>query len=276
MRRAWFRVGVVAAVVSAAVACSGSGVDEDAAVRPFAEVQDGPVRVEADPADPSRAVLRVRTSQPMICAVVWGPDDDYGRLNNSLAMNGTGILDHDVVLPDVEPGRTYRYVLQGTTADGTLYRSEPADFVIGDNDETIERPAVALGRNLAEDAVVEEASSSFSDDFAAPLAFDGDPSTEWSTRGDGDDAFVAVRLASPSTVAAVEFVTRSMADGSAVTQTFTVTVDGDRTYGPFGAGTPRHRRIHALGAEGTRFRFDVAASTGGNVGAVELRLYAPG
>ena len=40
----------------------------------------------------------------MICAIVWGEDDSFGRFNNSQSMNGTGIVDHDVVLPEVEPG----------------------------------------------------------------------------------------------------------------------------------------------------------------------------
>ena len=43
-------------------------------------------------------------------------------------MNGTGITDHDVYLPDAIAGRTYYYVVQGTTADGTLYRSDLATF----------------------------------------------------------------------------------------------------------------------------------------------------
>ena len=45
---------------------------------------------EADPADPRRSMFRVTTTEPMICAIVWGEDESFGRFNNSLAMNGTG------------------------------------------------------------------------------------------------------------------------------------------------------------------------------------------
>jgi len=69
-------------------------------------------------------------------------------------MNGTGIEQHDVVLPDVEAGVEYRYVVQGTTADGTLYRSDVGLFRID-----AAAPAATVvdrGENLALDASVVE------------------------------------------------------------------------------------------------------------------------
>ena len=105
-------------------ACSAGGDDPDGTeVRPFEEIQASEVVFEADPLDPSRGIFRVDTTEEAICAIVWGETEDFGRFNNSLTMNGTGIIEHDVVLPDLEQGREYVYVLQGTTADGTLYRS---------------------------------------------------------------------------------------------------------------------------------------------------------
>jgi len=109
---------------------------------------------EGDPTDPRRGILRVTTTEPMICAIVWGEDDSFGRFNNSLSMNGTGIEQHDVVLPDVEAGVEYRYVVQGTTADGTLYRSDVGSFRID-----AAAPAATVvdrGENLALDASVVE------------------------------------------------------------------------------------------------------------------------
>ena len=91
----------------------------DDVARPFSEVQNGPLLFEADPANPQRGIFHVTTTEPMICAIVWGPTEELGRFNNSLSMNGTGIVDHDVVLPGIEPAREYFYVVQGTTADGT-------------------------------------------------------------------------------------------------------------------------------------------------------------
>jgi hypothetical protein len=239
-------------------------------------VQDGDVVFEPDPSDPTRAVARLETTEPMICAVVWGEDESFGRFNNSLAMTGTGITDHDVLLPDVEPGVTYSYVLQGTTADGTLYRSAVGTFSIdASTGDTTPAPRFAQGDNLALDATVTEVSSEFSGGFAAEQAIDGDTSTEWSTAGDGDDGSITVDLGVPQRIAGIEFVTRSMADGSAVTDTFTVAVDGGEPLGPFPAGTPASPRPTQVDVTGRLLRFDVETSSGGNVGAIEIRIYAP-
>lgn len=58
------------------------------------------------------------TTEPAICAIVWGETEDFGRFNNSLAMDGTGIIQHDIGLPDLEPGREYVYVLQVASSTG--------------------------------------------------------------------------------------------------------------------------------------------------------------
>lgn len=279
------RLALVLTGVLAVAACgNGAGSDANPAagaqagveVRPFSEVQDGEMTFEADPSDPRRGIFRVTTTEPMICAIVWGEDESLGRFNNSLVMNGTGIEQHDVVLPDVEAGVAYTYVVQGTTADGTLYRSDVATFTIepGADAGPVE-PDVEVGDELAEGATVVDASSSFSDDFAPENAFDGDDATEWSTRGDGDSGFITVDLGEASEIGAVEFVTRSMADGSAITDTFTVSIDGGEPQGPFPAGTPARRRIAELVENGRELRFDVETSSGGNVGAIGIRVYAP-
>lgn len=260
------------ALLLALAACSSAGGGTDAEVRPFEEIQASDVVFEADPLDPSRGIFRVETTEEAICAIVWGETDDFGRFNNSLAMNGTGIIDHDVVLPDLEQGREYVYVLQGTTADGTLYRSEVATFTIPVTDTPQAAPEPDLGPNLAVGAEVVAVSSEFNDSFAATNAVDGDLATEWSTQQDGDDGSITIDLGSETAITGVAFLTRSMADGSAVTETFTVTI-GDETFGPFPAGSPAQARIAELDATGRELTFDVATSTGGNVGAVEIQVF---
>lgn len=261
-----------------AVGCGGGGSEAaaEAEVRVFSEVQGGEFMFEADPRDPTRGVFRVETTQPMICAIVWGETGDYGRFNNSLSMNGTGIVDHDVLLPDVEPGRRYHFIVQGTTADGTLYRSEPDTFTIDDGGAPAgAAPSVPVGENLALRGAVSDVSSEFSPSFAGELAIDDNLSTEWSTAGDGDSGSITIDLRTSRRVGAVEFVTRSMADGSAITSTFTVSVDGHEPLGPFPAASPATRRVAEIETTGRLFRFDIDESSGGNVGAVEIRLFAP-
>jgi len=122
---------------------------------------------------------------------------------------------------------------------------------------------------------VVDVSSEFSDVFAAVNAIDDSGTTEWSSAGDGDDAFITIDLGEMREIGGVEFVTRSMADGTAITETFTVTIDDGETYGPFPAGTPVEPNPAALDVTGRTVRFDVDSSTGGNVGAVEVRILAP-
>lgn len=112
-------------------------------------------------------------------------------------------------------------------------------------------------------------------DFQPGNAFDGDDATEWSSRGDGDSGFIAVDLGEATEIGAVELVTRSMADGSAITDTSTVSIDGGAPQGPFPAGTPARLRIAELVGSGRELPFDVETSSGGNVGASEIRVYAP-
>lgn len=273
---------VVASMVLAllVVTAGGAGRDASAAsvpkvtVRPFEEVQANGMKFERDPADPSRGIFRVRTTEPMICAIVWGPDKSFGRFNNSLAMNGTGLVDHNVLLPDAEPGVTYSYVVQGTTADGTLYRSKVGTFRLAAG-APIETPETVKGLpNAALTATVVDASSEFSTAFTAANAIDGDPRTEWATQGDGDRGSITLDLGRPTRIEAIEFVTRSMGDGSATTSRYTVSVDGGAPMGPYRAGTLARPRPTTVTTAGQVIRFDIARSTGGNVGAVEIRIYA--
>jgi F5/8 type C domain len=267
---------LVSVALVAVVVLAGAGLGAAEArtrVRPFSEVQASKLTFERDPSDPSRGIFRVTTKEPMICAIVWGPDARFGRFNNSLSMNGTGIAQHDVLLPDVEGGVRYTYVVEGTTADGTLYRSKIARFELP-TVKTGSSPLTAGLRNVALGASVVATSSEFSAAFAGTNAVDGETATEWSTKGDGDRGSITLDLGQRTDIAAVEFVTRSMADGSAVTRRFTMTVDGGEPLGPLPAGSVAKPRPSKVEAVGRVVRFDVTASTGGNVGAVEIRVFA--
>jgi len=250
--------------------CSSVTDSQDAEVRPFDEVQASEFVFELDATNTSRGIFRVDTTEPMICAIVWGEDEGLGNFNNSLNMAGTGIMEHDVFLPEAEPGVEYMFVVQGTTADGTLYRSEMGTFTLPEpetaNTETDDRENLALG------ATVSSVSSEFNDAFAAAKAVDGDLVTEWSSAGDGDEAFIMLDLGAPREVSGFQFLTRSMTDGTAISETFTVIVDDSETLGPFPAGSPAEPQTSDVSVTGQVFTFDVKTSTGGNTGAVEIRI----
>lgn len=278
-------VSLLVAIAVIGVAC-GSSTDESdngsgavgGELFDFALVQENEFSFESDPADPGRGIFRVITTEPMICTIVWGETDDFGNFNNSLTMNGTGIINHDVVLPGAQQGVEYKFRVQGSTADGKQYRSELGTFTlpVTDTDDAMaEGDMVAHGDNLALDATVIETSSVFGPGWEGENALDGDTNTEWASSGDGDEGFITIDLGSPQDIVGVEFLTRRMLDGTATTEMYTITVDGRETFGPFPAGNPANPNFTPAEFTGQEIRFDVDSSTGGNVGAIEVRVFAP-
>ncbi len=266
--------GLLVALTMVAAAC-GSDEGAGSLVLPFSEVQATDFVFENDPSFPDRGIFRVITTEPMICAIVWGETEALGNFNNSLDMNGTGIAEHNVFLPGAEAGETYFFVVQGSTADGRLFQSEMDTFTLPDRPEGAAALQDAdVGPNLAEGAAVVDVSSEFSATWAAANALDGDLATEWSSAGDGDDAYLTIDLGAVSDVAGVEFVTRTMADGSATATTYSVVVDDGQRLGPFPAGSPASPAVNQVDVAGRVFRFEIESSTGGNTGAVEVRVFA--
>jgi hypothetical protein len=246
-------------VLAVAVTACGDGSSDE--VASFQEIATAGPSVEPDPSG-TAAVLSVETSIDAVCAVSYGIGEPVGRIATDREMNPEGHSLHRVVLSGLEPDTEYSYRLQGVGSDGRLYRSDVFTF------RTPEASTSAPGRDLTVGATVVEASSEFSSSFAGTNALDGDLGTEWSSRGDGDDAFITIDLGQEEEVGAVVFRTREMSDGTATTETFTVTVDDGETFGPFPAGA-----AVAVDFRGRLLRFDVARSTGGNTGAVEIELY---
>ncbi len=254
------RLAVIGALVFFMAGCTTQ--DSISEVRPFAEVQASPVTIEFSPAATS-AVLRVDTSLDMVCAVAYGSTMDLGLLATDDDMAGGAHANHGPTLRGLEPDTEYFYRLQGVAPDGGLYQSDVLTFVTPAAAES-----AATGLVAVTGARVVQVSSEFSSDFSADNAVDGDAVTEWSSSGDGDDAYIVIEFDSEVNAQAVEFVTRSMGDGSATAEAFTITVDDVETYGPFSTNTAAEVTF-----TGTTVRFDVDSSTGGNTGAVEVSVY---
>lgn len=258
---------LAAALLAAAAPAAGQTptvplVDPPPVVRDIAQITLGEPRVDLDPSG-TAATIRVTTSIEMACSVVFGEDDRFGRIAVDSDMAGGGHTDHGPLLAGLEPGTTYLYRLQGAGPDGTLYQGRILSF------RTPDAPAADPG-NLALGATIVAVSSEFSAAFGAANAIDGSPATEWSSAGDGDDAFITLDLGTPHDIGAVGWDSRSMTDGTAITATFTLTADGVEV-GTFPAG-PAPVEV-SLTAQ--VLRFDVASSTGGNTGAREIVVRGP-
>jgi hypothetical protein len=242
------------------VSCSNGGTGDE--IGDFSEIASSDPVIELDPSG-TAATLRVTTSQDAVCAVAYGIDDPSGSIATDQDMGIGGHSDHQALMTGLQPATEYEYRLQGVAADGRVYRSAVMTFT------TPEAPTGGLGDNVAIGASVTDVSSEFSAAFAAVNAVDGDLATEWSSRGDGDDASLTIDLGEVADVTAVGFRTRSMNDGSAITETFTVEVNG-AMFGPFPAG-PTPSQVSFTGRTVT---FNVESSSGGNTGAVEVEVFS--
>lgn len=239
---------------------SGAGLP-----RSFSTIQASAITLAPDPSG-RLATLHVRTTIKVVCAVAYGRTTTYGQLSTTRAMDPSGTYDHVPVLIGLQPATAYVYRLQGVGADGSFYQSPVLSF------RTPRAATSTLGPDVAVGATVVQVSSSYSPGYAGKYAVDGDPATEWASNGDGNRAFITIDLRHVVHVAAVAFRTRSMSDGTAITRTYSVTVDGKKTYGPFPASSGS--TVNKLAVVGRIFRFSVVDSTGGNTGASEVAVYA--
>ncbi len=248
-----------------AVGVSGCATtDSDSEIRPFSEIALADPVIDLDPSG-TIATLNVDTSLDAICAVAYGVDGPSGAIATDQDMEVGGHTDHQAVMTGLKPETTYQYRLQGVASDGQVYRSEILTFTTPRASETSD-----YGTNLALGATVTDISSEFSESFSGSNAIDGDLGTEWSSRKDGDDAFITIDLGEPFEISSVAFRTRSMSDGSATTETFTVEVAGE-TFGPFPTGEVPSE----VSFTGQVLTFRVDTSTGGNTGAIEIEVYTP-
>jgi hypothetical protein len=234
-----------------------SAVSEE--VGDFSEISEAAPTIEPS-SDGTSAVLTVVTTIEAVCAVAYGDTTSMGRLATDQEMGVGGHSEHEAVLTGLSPDTEYFYRLQGVGADGRLYRSEILTF------RTPPAPEASSDRNAAIEADVVDVSSEFSAAFGGANAIDGDLATEWSTSGDGDDAYLVIDLGREVEVAGIGFHTRSMSDGTAISESFTITVDDTDTFGPFPVGRAD------VSFSGRIVRFDVDRSTGGNTGAAEVEV----
>jgi len=242
-----------------------------AVVRPIDEILLETPRFEAGA---TSATVNVTTRIPVACAVVYGPTNAYGSIATDTDMAGGAHADHHPVLTGLAPDTVCYLRLQGVGPDGTLYRGEEFTF------RTLPGAGAFGAANLAATARIVAVSSEYggaSDGpFAAVRAIDGDPSTQWSSDGDGDAAWIEIELAAPTHVERVGFWTRTMGS-SAQVLSFRITTDQGEEFGPFELSDAA--QIHSFDTDFTarRLRFEAVETSGGNTGAVEIEIYgSPG
>lgn len=258
-----------AALVLGACGSSGNG-PSNVEVRPIEEILVGEIRVVD--VSPTGGLVQVETSVPVVCSVVFGKDSSYGDQATDMDMGGGAHSQHAAVLRGLEPDTEYHYRLQGSDASGALYVSEDMTFRTASAEASTEQ-----GENLAASAAgarVVDTSSTFgdSDSWRPENAIDGDPATEWSTAGDGDDAFLEIELVESADIGAVGAWTRTMGASGEIT-TFRVLTDTGEVLGPFDLSDTSTMQVFTVDVTAQRLRFEAVSSTGGNTGFVEVAAY---
>lgn len=235
---------------------------------PIADVVDGPIAMSEVTA--TSATLLVTTGVDLACVVVFGEDDGFGQLALDADMGGGAHRDHRVLLRGLQPDTEYVYRLQGSAPDGTFYASEVLRFRTA---PAAAGPSLGVDVATAEaGATVVAASSEFGGAFAAANAIDGDARSEWSSRGDGDAAYVTVRLSEPVEVTGFGLWTRTMGTSAQIERFEVVNEFGD-VFGPFDVPDAVSSYDFAASGRGQEFTFRVLASSGGNTGVVEVAVY---
>lgn len=241
-------------------------------VLPLSVVTDA-APVAQDITDTSARVNFVGT-EPLACYLIYGTDLTYGDVTNDPDMAQAAIVEHNPVLTNLEPDTEYFYRMQGVGEDGTLYVSAVYSF----RTLPAQGPDTANLLSAASGARIVDVSSNFGngpDDgrWGIRNAFDGNDATEWSSNGDGDDAYFVVELAARSRITEVVYRTRAMSDGTAITESFTLTNEAGEVFGPFAVPTAEDVVRYEVDIVAGTLRYDVATSTGGNTGIVDIAAY---
>ena len=108
--------------------------------------------------------------------------------------------------------------------------------------------------------------------WGANMAIDGDPTTQWSSDGDGDGAWIEIELPVETHVTAIGFWTRTMGT-SAQILSFRVVTDRGEVDGPFRLDNASSIYRFETDLIAKRLRFEAVDTSGGNTGAVEIEVY---
>ncbi len=246
-------------------------------IQPLARLPGGIVAgPSVESINDASAVIMLRTAAPAFCQVNYGPTPQYGQMRR-MTMLGP-MTDHRILLSGLQPDTVYHFRLTAVDVQARIYQS--ADLTFKTIHVTSGRPKGQNVASIVAGARIVGVSSNYGDEsntstYGANHAIDGDPTTEWSSNGDGDKAWIEIELAKSYHLTTIGFWTRTMGS-SAQIQQFEVIADAKAKLGPF--TLPDAAGIHYFPVDVTarRLRFNVLKSNGGNTGAVEIEaLTAP-
>lgn len=271
--RSFLAAILLAGLLAACAPVSQPALPNGVTVRPIDEIISQPLEVTNFTNDGS-ATLPIHTNIPVACTIVYGKTPQFGSVSLDQDMAGGTHSDHNPLLSGLEPETEYYFRVQGVDSAGVIYISDTMTF-------TAPPRSTAEIKNLASPALGTEIigySSAYGN--AAPNAawgvgnaFDDNPNTAWSSAGDGNNAWVAIKLARPARITSLSFHSRSMSDGTAITLAFTVSTDTGETFGPFNLPDASQPYQFDVAFEAQTLKFELINTTGGNTGAVDIAVF---
>ncbi|WP_314003803.1 discoidin domain-containing protein [uncultured Paenibacillus sp.] len=283
-RKVWFILLAVA--VAVAVAAAGY----------FGYQAVSPSRAGVDELDVSgidfsfkngNTIVNFTTEQPGFCQVLLGTESGKYDFVAVESMPEGPHTEHYNVVENLKPGTNYFYRVMLGRTDGSFSQSKEGSFQTPQNqgNDTGENQAadtppgtnIALSQNGGRIVGVSSNYGGAANDqnWGAQMAIDGDPATEWSSDGNGNNAWIEIGFDKTYQVTAVGFWTRTMGTSAEIKKLRVLSADGTEL-GTFDLQGPDKMQYFTLDTPATTesLRFEAAESSGGNTGAVEIEVFA--
>ncbi|MCF6094153.1 discoidin domain-containing protein [Microaerobacter geothermalis] len=232
-----------------------------------------------------KTVVNFTTDQPGFCQVLIGTESGkYQRVAVESMPEGPH-REHYNVIDGLEPNTSYFYRINFSTSDGRISQSKENRFVTSEDiisnieNKQVEKPNGINIANIKNGGKILGVSSNYGNvsndqQWGANMAIDGNPATEWSSAGDGDDAWINIGFDNEYKVKAFGFWTRTMGSSAEINRFRVLDADGVEL-GVFSLKGAEQIQYFSLDKPATTnsLRFEVLDSTGGNTGAVEIEVY---
>lgn len=219
------------------------------------------------------ATIRFDTGVPTVCNAPYGEDTSYGDVATIPMLSGA-TEDHVLTFSGLEAGTIYHYKIIATDNQGNIYQSGDFTFTTNAASGKQETNWLSLDAGASVVAVSSNFSGAANDEsFGANSAIDENRGTEWSSAGDGNEAFIEVALAEQVAISRLVVHTRSMSNDTAQIFAFAVVTDNGERYGPFELPDANQGHSFEVDFMASSLRFEVVDSNGGNTGFVEIEAY---
>lgn len=222
----------------------------------------------------NRVTISFVSNKAALASTAFGKTEKFGRQIRSARTEP--FRERELKVLGLKTGAKYFTETILINSKGKLFRSKKRTF------ETLKEPddEVNYGKNwasLTQGASISSVSSNWGSDpsgpFGASNAIDGDPGSEWSSQGEGNDAWIEVKLPDRIKITAIGFWTRTMGNTGQVSKIRVLTGKG-KLLGEF--SIPSANEVYRFQTETHTtdlVRFEVLKSSGGNTGAREIKVY---